>query len=111
MDRFSVDHRHLKKIAGELAALAGRMDVLDDNHYLRNTMRVEKSGSQELMDACGDFENEWAFGRDRLQTKMNSFAEFLTTAAETFAQADAAMSGTGSDGGGGAADGVGAAGL
>ena len=106
MDQYFVDHRRLGVIADEVQLLASRLDVLFDNHYLRNAARLEKSGSQVVVDACGDFENEWSFGRDRLHSKMSSIAEFLHAAASEYATVDATLAGDAAPDGGGASSGL-----
>lgn len=80
----------MAELADEVTRLVGRLD-LGESHYLTGAMRPEVTGSSEITQACNEFENEWAFGRDRLTSSLNKLIGFLQSAAQEYGETDAQM--------------------
>lgn len=87
MDRLVANYGRMAALADELSTLVSRLE-LGDSHYLRQVMRLEVTGSAEVTEACSEFEDHWAFGRDRISTSLEKLIGFLSSAALEYAESD-----------------------
>lgn len=87
MTRLVADYDRMARLADELLRFISRLE-LGDSHYLRKSMRTEVTGSLDVTDACGDFEDEWSFGRDRISNSLQKLAGFLMSASKEYEETD-----------------------
>lgn len=87
MDKLVADYNRMNQLAEDLSGLVSSLE-LGDSNYLRHLMRTEVTGSSDVTDACGDFEKEWSFGRDRISSTLERLIGFLRSAAMAYEEAD-----------------------
>lgn len=87
MERLVANYQRISELADDVLRMITLLELGDSNH-LRRTLGPDVTGSQDLSDACAEFESEWSFGRDRLSSSLKRLAEFLQSAAKVYEDTD-----------------------